>query len=59
MFQKGLDIWVGIGYSLGKMKLIKEQYPAGTDLLWMAHYRKDPDGGDMDGPSRKLDGDAV
>ena len=25
MFQKGLDIWVGIGYSLGKMKLIKEQ----------------------------------
>ena len=32
------------------------QYPEGTDLLWMAHYRKDPDGGDMDGPVYKLSG---
>lgn len=32
------------------------QYPEGTDLLWMANYRKDPDGGDTNGPSYKLSG---
>ena len=36
-----------------------QQYPHGTSLLWMAHYRDDPDGGDMDGPSRKISGTAV
>ena len=33
-----------------------EQYPSGTDDLWMAHYRSNPDGGDMNGPSYTLDG---
>jgi hypothetical protein len=37
----------------------KSQYPKGTDLLWMAYYRSSPDGGDMDGGSKKIDGDAV
>lgn len=32
------------------------QYPNGTDVLWMAHYRKDPFGGDMDGTAIKLSG---
>lgn len=32
------------------------QYPHGTDLLWMAHYRREPDGGDMEGPTLKLSG---
>jgi hypothetical protein len=32
------------------------QYPRGTELLWMAHYRKDWLGGDMDGHSEKLSG---
>jgi hypothetical protein len=35
-----------------------EQYPNGTELLWMAHYRRDPDGGDMDGASAKISGTA-
>lgn len=35
------------------------QYPKGTDLLWMAHYRKDPNGGDVDGPHAKLSGTLV
>lgn len=35
-----------------------EQYPRGTDVLWMAHYRKEPDGGDMDGSAVKLSGTA-
>jgi hypothetical protein len=35
-----------------------EQYPEGTDLLWMAHYRKDPNVGDMDGFSSKISGTA-
>lgn len=30
----------------------------GTELLWMAHYRKDPKGGDMNGGSLKLSGTA-
>ena len=34
----------------------KEQYPKGTIRLWMAHMRKDPDGGDMDGAAFKLSG---
>ncbi len=34
----------------------RSQYPEGTDLLWMAHYRKDPDSGDMDGPVYKMSG---
>jgi hypothetical protein len=33
-----------------------EQYPHCTELLWMAHYRKNPDGGDMDGMAIKLSG---
>lgn len=33
-----------------------DQYPRGTDLLWMAHFRKHPDKGDMDGGSLKYDG---
>jgi hypothetical protein len=32
------------------------QYPNGTDLLWMANYRRYPDDGDTDGPSYKLSG---
>ena len=35
------------------------QYPEGTELLWMAHYRKDAGGGDMDGPSLKISGIAM
>ena len=30
------------------------QYPDGTDLLWMAHYRKDPNVGLMDGCAAKI-----
>lgn len=33
-----------------------DQYPKGTDLLWMAYYRRDPNVGLMDGPAAKLDG---
>lgn len=33
-----------------------EQYPLGTDVLWMAHFRDEPDGGDMDGVSMKCSG---
>jgi len=33
-----------------------EQYPSGDDRLWMAHYRKEPDGGDMEGPTSKISG---
>lgn len=33
-----------------------DQYPLGTDKLWMAHYRSHPDSGDMDGQTRKIDG---
>jgi len=32
------------------------QYPDGTEVLWMAHYRQDPNGGDMDGMAVKLSG---
>lgn len=32
------------------------QYPEGTDRLWMAHYRKNPDSGDVDGETLKIDG---
>jgi hypothetical protein len=32
------------------------QYPNGTDLLWMASFRSSPGSGDMDGISRKLSG---
>ncbi len=32
------------------------QYPRGTDLLWMAYYRKDMDRGDLEGPHRKISG---
>lgn len=32
------------------------QYPHGHEDLWMAHYRKNPDSGDMDGPCSKLSG---
>jgi len=41
-----------------KVKLDLPQYPKGTELLWMAHYRKDPDSGDMDGVAIKLSGTA-
>lgn len=34
-------------------------YPKGTDLLWMAHFRKDPDGGDMDGGTLKISGTLI
>lgn len=34
------------------------QYPNGTDLLWMAHYRSSPEKGDMDGGKLKIDGTA-
>ena len=33
-----------------------EQYPSGTDVLWMAHYRPSPDVGTMDGPKAKCSG---
>lgn len=32
------------------------QYPSGTDKLWMAHYRTTPESGDMDGMAVKLSG---
>ena len=32
------------------------QYPLGSDLLWMAHYRKNSNGGDCDGPYLKISG---
>lgn len=35
---------------------VVNQYPEGTDLLWMAHYRSEPSKGDMAGPSAKLSG---
>lgn len=41
------------------IRLVNEQYPGGTEVLWMAHYRKDPDGGDTEGPSLKISGEAV
>jgi len=33
-----------------------DQYPSGTDVLWMAHYRTTPESGDMDGMAVKLSG---
>lgn len=35
-----------------------EQYPEGTEVLWMAHYRdrNNPDSGAMDGPKLKISG---
>lgn len=35
---------------------MEEQYPRGTELLWMAHYRSEPDNGDIDGETRKISG---
>ena len=33
-----------------------EQYPRGKELLWMAHFRSEPDKGDMDGGRLKISG---
>jgi hypothetical protein len=32
---------------------------AADHLAWMAHYRRDPKGGDTDGPAVKLSGSVV
>lgn len=34
-------------------------YPLGTDDLWYAHFRRDPEGGDMDGTAIKLEGTLI
>jgi len=33
-----------------------DQYPSGTDVLWMAHYMKTPHSGDMEGQTAKISG---
>ena len=36
-----------------------EQYKDGTEVLWMAHYRKDPEIGDMNGATLKISGTTI
>jgi hypothetical protein len=42
---------------MNKNVILKQnQYPSGTELLWMAHYRKNSNEGDMNGMTVKLSG---